>query len=110
MVLFPYLSQFLGLINRKNYIFRSYVLLREKMAELKLNIPEDLYEKMKKHPEIKWDSVAQSALKRYIERIEIVEKIASKSKLTLDDVEEISNKVTKESWEKHKAYLNILEK
>jgi len=80
------------------------------MTELKLNIPETLYEKMKKHPEIKWDSIAQSALKRYIEKIEMTEDLTSKSKLTLDDVEEISNEITKRSWEKHKEYLRNLEK
>ncbi len=80
------------------------------MTELKLNIPESLYEKMKKHPGIKWDSIAQSALKRYIENIEMTEDITSKSKLTLDDVEEISNEITKRSWEKHKEYLRNLEK
>ena len=80
------------------------------MTELKLNIPESLYQKMKKHPEIKWDSIAQSALKRYIEKIEMTEDITSKCKLTLDDVEEISNEITKRSWEKHKEYLRNLEK
>ena len=80
------------------------------MTELKLNIPESLNEKMKRHPEIKWDSIAQSALKRFIEKIETTEKIAEKSKLTLDDVEEISNEITKKSWEKHKEYLRKLEK
>ncbi len=77
---------------------------------LKLNIPESLYEKMKKHPEIKWDSIAQSALKRYLEKLETTENIATKSKLTLDDVEEISNEITKKSWEQHKEYLKKLEK
>ncbi len=75
------------------------------MTELKLNIPESLYEKMKKHPEIKWDTIAQSALKRYIEKIEKTESIASKSKLTLDDVKEISNEISKKSGEQHKQYL-----
>ena len=80
------------------------------MTELKLNIPESLYEKMKKHPEIKWDSIAQSALKRYIEKIEMTENITLKSKLTLDDVEVISNGITYISWGKHKEYLRNLEK
>ena len=78
------------------------------MTEIKLNIPESLLEKMKKHPEIKWDTIAQSALERYIEKIEITEKIASSSKLTIDDVEEISNEITKRSWQKHKEYLEKL--
>lgn len=72
------------------------------MTEIKLNIPEALFKKMKKYPEIKWDSIAQSALERYIERIEITEKITSKSKLTDEDVEEISNEINKRSWQKHK--------
>ncbi len=80
------------------------------MTELKLNISESLYEKMNKHPEIKWNSIAQSALKRYIEKIEMTEDLTAKSKLTLDDVEEISNEITKRSWEKHKEYLRNLEK
>ena len=79
------------------------------MTEIKLTIPEPLYEKMKKDPEIKWNSIAQSALERYIEKIEFTEKITSKSKLTLDDVEEIGNEITKKSWEKHKEYLKKLE-
>ncbi len=75
------------------------------MTEIKLTIPESLYEKMKKYPKIKWNSIAQSALERYIERFEITEKIAIKSKLTLDDLEEISNEITKRSWQQHKKYL-----
>ena len=62
---------------------------------------------MKKHPEIKWETIAQSALERYIE---IIERIASGSKLTIDDVEEISNEITKRSWQKHKEYLEKLKK
>jgi len=79
------------------------------MTEINLKIPESLYEKMKKHPEIKWDSIAQSALERYIERIEITDKIAIKSQLTIDDVVDISNEITKRSWLKHKEYLKKLE-
>jgi len=77
---------------------------------MKFKIPETLLEKMKKHPEIKWDTIAQSVLERYIEKIEITEKIASKSTLTVDDVEDISNEITKRSWQKHKEYLEKLKK
>ena len=80
------------------------------MTEIKLKIPESLLERMKKYPEIKWDKIAQSALERYIEKIEIAEKITSNSKLTIDDVEDISNEITKRSWQKHKEYLKQLKK
>lgn len=80
------------------------------MTEIKLKIPESLHEKMKKHPEIKWDTIAQSALERYLEKIELTEKIASNSRLTIDDVEDISNEITNRSWQKHKEYLENLQK
>lgn len=80
------------------------------MTEIKLKIPDSLLEKMKKHPEIKWDTIAQSALERYIEKIEITDKMASNSKLTIDDVEDISNEITKRSWQKHKEFLDKLKK
>lgn len=80
------------------------------MTEIKLKIPESLLEKMKKYPEIKWDTIAQSALERYIEKIEITNKMTNNSKLTIDDVEEISNEITKKSWQKHKDYLEKIEK
>jgi len=80
------------------------------MTEIKLKIPESLHEKMKKHPEIRWETIAQSALERYVEKIEFTEKIASTSKLTIDDVEDISNEITKRSWQKHKEYLEKLKK
>ena len=80
------------------------------MPELKLKISDSLFEKMKKYPKIKWNSIAQSALERYIERIEMTENIVSRSKLTLDDVKDISNEITQRSWEKHKEYLKNLEK
>ena len=80
------------------------------MTEIKLKIPDSLLERMKKHPEIRWDTIAQSALERYIEKIEITEEITSNSKLTIEDVEEISNEITKRSWQKHKEYLEKLKK
>ena len=80
------------------------------MTEIKLKIPKSLLERMKKHPEVKWETIAQSALERYIEKIEITEEITSNSKLTIDDVEDISNEITKQSWLKHKEHLEKLKK
>ena len=65
---------------------------------------------MKKHPEIKWNSIAESAIEKYIQKLEIADNITSKSRLTLNDVEEIGNEITRRSWEKHKQYLDTLEK
>ncbi len=76
------------------------------MTEIKLSLPEELLKIMDKYPEIKWNSIAQSAIEKYIEKLETAEKITSKSKLTFNDVEEIGNEITRRSWEQHKKYLD----
>ncbi len=42
------------------------------MTELKISIPEDLVEKMKKHPEINWENIISIAIEKYIKNLEIV--------------------------------------
>ncbi len=78
------------------------------MTEIKFTIPDTLIKKMKKYPEIDWDSIVLSALEKYIENVEITDKIASKSTLTAEDAEIIGNQLKKRSWEIHKKYFNHL--
>ncbi|MEK6933413.1 MAG: hypothetical protein AABW75_00890 [Nanoarchaeota archaeon] len=61
------------------------------MGNMTLSIPENLLQKMKQFREIKWSEIARQAIERRINDLETVEKIAQKSKLTQNDVEEISN-------------------
>ena len=58
-----------------------------------LSIPEELNKKMKKFSEIKWSEVARKALEHRVNDLEVMEKIASKSKLTEKDVKEIAKKI-----------------
>jgi hypothetical protein len=39
-------------------------------AHVTVNLPEDLYERIKKHKEIKWAAVAREAMISYLEMIE----------------------------------------
>jgi len=39
-------------------------------AHLTVNLPEDLYEKIKKHKEIKWAAVAREAVTAYLKMLE----------------------------------------
>jgi len=43
------------------------------MVNLTVSIPPELYEKMKKHSEVKWSEVVRKALANYVDRLEIVE-------------------------------------
>lgn len=40
------------------------------MAKITISIPEELYEKMERHSEVKWSEVARKALASYIDRLE----------------------------------------
>lgn len=58
-----------------------------------LAIPDVLHEKMKQFNDIKWSEVARRAIEQRINDLEIMNKIASKSKLTEKDVKEIGDKI-----------------
>lgn len=63
------------------------------MTNLTLAIPDELHKKMKGFSEIRWSEVARRAIEQKVNDLEIVEKIASKSKLTKKDVEKISEQI-----------------
>lgn len=63
------------------------------MTNMTLAIPEELHRKMKQFSEIKWSEVARKAIEQKVKDLETMNKIASKSKLTKKDVEEISKKI-----------------
>ena len=66
------------------------------MANITLSVPDDLKKKMEKHSEIKWSQVARNAIEKRINDLELLGKLTSKSKLTEEDVEEISKIINKE--------------
>lgn len=66
-----------------------------------LAIPEDLYNIMEKHKEIKWSEVARQAIWEKARKMELLDKILSKSQLTEKDAIEIGNKIKKEIAKKH---------
>jgi len=66
------------------------------MVSITLAIENELREKMKEHPEVKWSQVARQSIKNQIEEWEELNKIASKSKFTEKDAKDLSSKVDKE--------------
>ncbi len=69
------------------------------MTNITLAIPDDLHEKMKKHSEIRWSEIARKSIAKKVEMLEMIDKLAQKSKLTKKDVDDISNKIKKELFE-----------
>lgn len=71
-----------------------------------LSIPEELMKKMKKMSDIRWSEIARRAIEQRINDLEVMNKIASKSKLTKKDVEEISKKIKRAAAIKFDEYHN----
>ncbi|MEK6823749.1 MAG: hypothetical protein AABY06_01825 [Nanoarchaeota archaeon] len=71
------------------------------MTNMTLSIPEELHKKMKQMSEIKWSEIARKAIEERVNDLEVMNKIASKSKLTKKDVEEISEKIKRGIAKRH---------
>lgn len=65
-----------------------------------LAIPEELHAVVKKHNEINWSEIARRAMWTEAKKLELMDKIALKSKLTEKDIEELDH-VIKRSVLKH---------
>ena len=72
------------------------------MTNMTLAVPEDLKKIMEKHKEVKWSEVARSAIWEHAKKLEIIEKLVSKSKLTEKDALEIGRKIKEGIAKKHK--------
>lgn len=76
------------------------------MPNITLSIPEELHTKMKKLNEVRWSEIARRAIEQRINDLEVMNKIASKSKFTKKDVEEISKKIKRAAAIKFNEYSN----
>lgn len=63
------------------------------MVNMTLAVPEELHKIIKKHTEIRWSEIARRAIQEQATKLEILDSITSKSKLTAKDAEEIGNKI-----------------
>ena len=71
------------------------------MTNMTLSVPEELHKIMKKHSEIKWSEVARQAMWTQARKIELMDKIISKSELTEKDAESIGRKIKHGIAKKH---------
>ena len=66
-----------------------------------LAIPEDLKQIMEKHKEVKWSEVARQAMWEHAKKLELMDKLVSKSKLTEKEALEIGRKIKKKISKRH---------
>lgn len=72
------------------------------MTNITLAIPDELKKELQIHEEVNWSAVIRKALKEHLERIKIAEAIATKSKLTQKDADEIASIVNSNAARKLK--------
>jgi len=63
------------------------------MATMTLAVPDELKEEMDKMKIINWSAVAREAFQEKIQKLRLLESLTKNSKLTEEDVEELSAKI-----------------
>jgi hypothetical protein len=63
------------------------------LANVTLAVPEALRKIMRSHPEIKWSEVARQAMWEYAKKLEMMDEVTRKSKLTGRDALEIGRTI-----------------
>ncbi len=76
------------------------------MTNMTLSIPEELHKKMAKFSEIRWSEVARKSIEQRVNDLEVMDKIASKSKLTKKDVAELSKKINRAAATRFNEYCD----
>lgn len=71
------------------------------MTNMTLAVPEDLHIIMQKHKEIKWSEIARRALWDHARKMEMMDKLLSKSRLTEEDADKIGHKIKHEIAKRH---------
>ncbi|MHA1658111.1 MAG: hypothetical protein ACTSUT_03180 [Promethearchaeota archaeon] len=79
------------------------------MTDIKFSISEHLMERMKKYSEIDWERVAKSAVEKYLQKLEVTDKLVSNSTLTQEDAEKIGDDIKEKMWKRHELYLENIE-
>ena len=68
---------------------------------ISVRIDKKVHNQMRLHDEINWSAVIRRALQEYLRKLQIVEEIASKSRFTEADAEEIGDKIKHEIAKRH---------
>ena len=63
------------------------------MANITLSIPNEIHKQMKHFSEVKWSEIARKAIIEKLELLQLAEKLASKSKLTEEDIAAFNKKI-----------------
>ncbi len=72
------------------------------MPGVTFQIPSEVKKILSKHPEIKWDKVVADTLWNYARRLRLMDKIAAKSKLSSQDIDQLDKTIKAGLWKRYK--------
>ena len=72
------------------------------MPSVTFQIPSEVKNILSKHPEIKWDKVVADTLWNYARKLRLMDKIAAKSKLSGQDLDELDKAIKAGLWKRYK--------
>jgi hypothetical protein len=85
------------------------------MAHMTLSLPDEVYEEIKEHPEIKWSEIARASIIAYLKRLrgstsskEILALLSPEAQESIKDTDEkkakkLHKKMVDEEWKEHKS-------
>jgi len=76
------------------------------MANFTLFLPDELKEEMRRHSEIRWSEAIRSVIAAKLEAFHEAEKLAAKSRLTMEDVRRLARKADAASAKHARALLH----
>ena len=71
------------------------------MTNMTLAVPEDLKSIMDRHKAVKWSEVARIALWEHAKKLELMDRLVAKSRLTEKEAMEIGRKIKQEVAKRH---------
>ena len=63
------------------------------LANVCVSVPEEMGRKLKEFETVNWSAVARQAFAKELSKLELMDKLTSKSKATDDDIEKLSKKM-----------------
>ena len=72
------------------------------MASVTFQIPSEVRKTLAKYPKIKWDKVVADTLWNYARKLRLMDKIAAKSKLSSQDIDELNKTIKAGLWKHYK--------
>ncbi len=63
------------------------------MANITLSVPDELRERMREHPDVRWSAAFAQMVERKLDDFEVVERLVQKSRLTEEDAARMAAEV-----------------